>query len=154
MGKYDDIFTRKVIGERGFFCPGCKTEWLGLSLQTKDLTCDMRQVFLTDIGMWQMPRHPGEQPQQLFTTGNVEALGECSVCRMYVTFEVICVEGVPESVRVDYTTHKTNPPHDIQRMYAMRALKHMTPEQRLEVFSEFCTHCGDDNPRCQCSNDE
>lgn len=33
-------------------------------------------------------------------------------------------------------------------------LRQMTPDQRLEVFSEFCTHCGGDEPRCSCSNDE
>ena len=30
----------------------------------------------------------------------------------------------------------------------------LKPEQRLEVFSSYCRHCGDTNPRCQCWNDE
>lgn len=30
----------------------------------------------------------------------------------------------------------------------------MRPEERLEIFSRFCQHCGSDDPRCQCWNDE
>lgn len=30
----------------------------------------------------------------------------------------------------------------------------MSPDRRMEIFSHFCTHCGSDNPRCQCWNDE
>ena len=33
-------------------------------------------------------------------------------------------------------------------------LKTLTPEQRKEVFAQFCIHCGSDNPTCQCWNDE
>lgn len=30
----------------------------------------------------------------------------------------------------------------------------LTASERLAVFSEYCTHCGDKNPRCPCWNDE
>ena len=30
----------------------------------------------------------------------------------------------------------------------------MTDDERVELFSLFCTHCGSDDPRCQCWNDE
>lgn len=30
----------------------------------------------------------------------------------------------------------------------------LTDEQRYEVMSNFCTHCGSKNPNCQCWNDE
>jgi hypothetical protein len=33
-------------------------------------------------------------------------------------------------------------------------LRRLTDEQRMEVFSNFCLHCGSVDPRCQCSNDE
>jgi len=34
------------------------------------------------------------------------------------------------------------------------ALKTYTDEERLEIFSEFCDHCGCEDPKCQCWNDE
>ena len=34
------------------------------------------------------------------------------------------------------------------------ALALLTPDQRLEVLAAFCPYCGDDNPDCQCWNDE
>lgn len=34
------------------------------------------------------------------------------------------------------------------------ALMSMTSEQRMDVFRLFCRYCGDDNPRCYCSNDD
>lgn len=33
-------------------------------------------------------------------------------------------------------------------------LSNMTDEQRMDVFSKYCRHCGSDNPDCQCWNDE
>ena len=30
------------------------------------------------------------------------------------------------------------------------ALLALSPEDRLEVLSQFCNHCGSDDPRCQC----
>jgi len=30
----------------------------------------------------------------------------------------------------------------------------MTDDERMDVMGEFCRHCGDINPRCQCWNDE
>ena len=30
----------------------------------------------------------------------------------------------------------------------------LTAEQRLALFSNYCTSCGSDDPRCQCWNDE
>jgi len=36
----------------------------------------------------------------------------------------------------------------------LECLQEMPEEQRLDVFSSFCTHCGTNNPRCQCWNDE
>lgn len=33
-------------------------------------------------------------------------------------------------------------------------MKDLTPDQRMEVFSQFCKHCGSDDPKCQCWNDE
>jgi len=36
----------------------------------------------------------------------------------------------------------------------LEELHDLTEAERLELFSEFCTHCGTDNPNCQCWNDE
>jgi hypothetical protein len=33
-------------------------------------------------------------------------------------------------------------------------MRDLTPDQRMEVFGEFCKHCGWDDPKCQCWNDE
>jgi hypothetical protein len=29
-----------------------------------------------------------------------------------------------------------------------------TPNQRMDFLGKFCTSCGDENPRCQCWNDD
>jgi len=36
----------------------------------------------------------------------------------------------------------------------VNALMALTDEQRMDVFGFFCTHCGGNDPRCQCWNDE
>lgn len=36
----------------------------------------------------------------------------------------------------------------------VEALLALTVDERAEVFGRFCTHCGSDDPRCQCWNDE
>ncbi len=33
-------------------------------------------------------------------------------------------------------------------------MREMTDEQRMQIMCEFCTHCGRNEPRCQCWNDE
>jgi len=33
-------------------------------------------------------------------------------------------------------------------------LRSMEEDERMAVFAKFCTHCGANNPRCQCWNDE
>ncbi len=30
----------------------------------------------------------------------------------------------------------------------------MTEDERADLFSLFCTHCGSDDPSCQCWNDD
>jgi len=37
---------------------------------------------------------------------------------------------------------------------AIDALDALTPEYRCSVFAAFCVYCGDDDPVCQCTNDE
>lgn len=34
------------------------------------------------------------------------------------------------------------------------ALRCIPDDERVEVFAEFCGHCGSDRPGCQCWNDE
>ena len=36
----------------------------------------------------------------------------------------------------------------------IEALKALSEDERLEVFSQFCHSCGDNNPSCKCWNDE
>ena len=37
---------------------------------------------------------------------------------------------------------------------AVGILRDLTEDERMGVFHYFCTFCGDDDPRCQCWNDE
>jgi len=34
------------------------------------------------------------------------------------------------------------------------SLDTLSPDQRMQLFAKYCTHCGTDNPKCQCWNDE
>lgn len=46
---------------------------------------------------------------------------------------------------------------DVERIFdagVVYSLRSLTSEERLELFSKFCTHCGDDNPSCPCWRDE
>jgi hypothetical protein len=36
----------------------------------------------------------------------------------------------------------------------IKLLDKMNADERTDVFAEYCTYCGDKNPRCQCWNDE
>lgn len=36
----------------------------------------------------------------------------------------------------------------------IEGLLKLTDDERLLIFSKFCTSCGDHNPKCQCWNDE
>ncbi len=33
-------------------------------------------------------------------------------------------------------------------------LHELSEEDRMKIFTHFCTHCGSDDPSCQCWNDE
>lgn len=37
---------------------------------------------------------------------------------------------------------------------AIKNLMSLSDEERLEVFNYFCTYCGDQDPHCQCMNEE
>jgi hypothetical protein len=43
---------------------------------------------------------------------------------------------------------------EVFQIMSIAHLKRISPERRLEVFSKFCTQCGDGNPHCHCWNDE
>jgi hypothetical protein len=38
--------------------------------------------------------------------------------------------------------------------YILSLLNELTDRERLEVFSNFCTYCGCNDPKCQCWNDD
>ena len=46
------------------------------------------------------------------------------------------------------------PSHNSHRDEIIRLLDCMSSDERMEVFGEYCKHCGDKNPHCQCWNDE
>lgn len=37
---------------------------------------------------------------------------------------------------------------------ALRFMRLLSEDARTDVMSNFCKHCGSDNPSCQCWNDE
>lgn len=43
---------------------------------------------------------------------------------------------------------------DYQKASIISAMKTMTEIDRLEIINQFCHHCGSNDPRCQCWNDE
>lgn len=36
----------------------------------------------------------------------------------------------------------------------IKLLDSMNADERMDVFAEYCTYCGDKDPSCQCWNDE
>jgi uncharacterized protein YebE (UPF0316 family) len=36
----------------------------------------------------------------------------------------------------------------------IKLLDSMNADERMDVFVEYCTYCGDKDPSCQCWNDE
>ncbi len=54
----------------------------------------------------------------------------------------------PAAIKLEYTLQQAMATANVTAL-----LEDLTPEQRLLVFSRFCTHCGSNNPKCQCWND-
>jgi hypothetical protein len=58
--------------------------------------------------------------------------------------------------RVEIDTNKEtmrNEYHD-KEVAAMAILSAMSPEGRMDVFRNFCMHCGSDDAGCRCWDDE
>lgn len=71
----------------------------------------------------------------LFTKGNLCAKGEGKT-------DLAALNEVRKVIDVSAVTR------------AVEMLKELPAEQRLAVFNSFCCHCGSDDVRCQCWNDE
>lgn len=41
-----------------------------------------------------------------------------------------------------------------ERDEIIRLLDGVSAEERIEIFHNYCVHCGGNDPRCQCWNDE
>lgn len=75
-----------------------------------------------------------------------------------------CPDDVPDKTTWISNCRKqkgiTQPPTvgDALRAMNIRALltslKELDQESRLEIFRQFCNHCGSNDPRCQCWNDD
>lgn len=57
------------------------------------------------------------------------------------------IPALRNELGLDYLGNRTASP-------TMDALAHMTDEQRVEIFMNYCMHCGRADPLCQCWNDE
>jgi len=44
--------------------------------------------------------------------------------------------------------------YDNVQSAAKALVEKLTEEERLDLFAEYCSHCGCDDPTCQCWNDE
>lgn len=45
-------------------------------------------------------------------------------------------------------------PWTVRREEAVKLLKEMTDDERLDLFTEFCRHCGAVDPECTCMRDD
>lgn len=71
------------------------------------------------------------------------------------TYETTLAEWLKPRLEAYVAEAKPPPPTDDPIPDdVFEALDSLTDEQRLNVFSRYCTHCGSRNPRCQCMNDE
>lgn len=43
-------------------------------------------------------------------------------------------------------------PEQLEKIVSI--LKRLSSESRMKIFESFCLYCGDDDPSCQCWNDE
>jgi len=71
----------------------------------------------------------------------------------FAQIRVFQAEGFPYRTRILYTEENLNL---ITRQDFVSALTKLTDEQRLDVFREFCVHCGTvrGGQPCHCTNDE
>lgn len=63
-------------------------------------------------------------------------------------------KGFTVKVEVDSPNTLTHKPFSNAFEAVKYLLKYCTPEERLELFGDYCKACGTDDPRCQCDNDE
>ena len=74
----------------------------------------------------------------------------CRRCNSETTTEITAATGLcPECLSAS-AAGTVFPDETLVRML----LRGMTPAQRKLVFEEFCAHCGSDDPRCRCWDDE
>ena len=64
-----------------------------------------------------------------------------------------------EKIMGNFLYYRTDPKGEWKKLETPRAnvfnmLRHLSEKDRLDLFHKFCVHCGSDNPRCQCWNDE
>ena len=62
--------------------------------------------------------------------------------------------GTPSSSAMQSHLLTCNPVQWATVDMIVTALRQWSQEDRLAVFAEFCRFCGDDDPQCQCWNDE
>ena len=55
---------------------------------------------------------------------------------------------------MDVVKYKTMEMGDVEESGCRALLNSMTDEERMSIFSCYCTHCGDKDPSCQCWNDD
>ena len=100
---------------------------------------------------------------------NIKYLEELSKYRpdQLLKFSMKSIEEIEFYMKKYNISWNSGIPLELSRCYDnIESLKKLLPqlnsEQRMEVFNKFhkmisekyCIHCGVDNPRCQCENDE
>jgi hypothetical protein len=82
----------------------------------------------------------------------------CSVCKQ-PQFEtpsgICCVNGhggAPSTA--EEATYAVGLQAHMNTANVVALLLELSPHDRMSIFNQFCTHCGDANPKCQCWNDD
>jgi hypothetical protein len=59
-------------------------------------------------------------------------------------------------ITIEHDTNKdtSTEEYDNVESAANRLVDMLTDEERMDLFHNYCVHCGTDNPGCQCWNDE
>lgn len=70
----------------------------------------------------------------------------------------ICIHGVAVGKHCAYCA-ANNAPAPTERAptdmaFAVALMRLISPEQRLEVMSDYCRYCGTDKVPCHCENDD
>jgi predicted Zn-ribbon and HTH transcriptional regulator len=59
-------------------------------------------------------------------------------------------------ISIEHDTNKSTSNEEYDNVFdaAKSLLEKLSDDERLMLFSDYCKHCGSEDPHCQCWNDE